>query len=115
MEIQTSNIILYCHKWHETVAFYRDRLGFPVHFSNEWFVEFALSSTARLSVANQEQSSIKSGEGKGITVSLEVNDIETVRAFMEKSGLAPTAMKEIWKSRLFYIYDPEGNRIEFWS
>jgi catechol 2,3-dioxygenase-like lactoylglutathione lyase family enzyme len=115
VNIKTSNIILYCNKWKDTVAFYRDVLKFPVHFSNEWFFEFYLSNTARLSVANEENTSIKSSEGKGITVSLEVDDIETVYSFMEGSELNPTPIKEIWESRLFYIYDPEGNRIEFWS
>jgi predicted enzyme related to lactoylglutathione lyase len=115
MNIKTSNIILYCNKWNETVAFYRDTLRFPIHFSNEWFVEFSLTDNVRLSIANEEKSSIKSCQGNGITISLEVEDIETMYSLMEESGLNPTAVKEIWKSRLFYIYDPEGNRIEFWS
>ncbi len=115
MEIQTSNIILYCSKWNETVAFYRDTLRFPIHFSNEWFVEFSLAGNARLSVADEKRSSIKSCQGNGITISLEVEDIETMYVFMKASGLKPSAIKEIWESRLFCIYDPEGNRIEFWS
>jgi hypothetical protein len=87
MNIKTSNIILYCKKWNETVTFYRDMLRFPIHFSNEWFVEFSLTGNARLSVANEERSSIKSCQGKGITISLEVEDIETMYSLMEVSGL----------------------------
>ena len=115
MEIKTSNIILYCHKWHDTVAFYRDTLRFPVNFSNEWFVEFQLTENARISVANESKSSIKSCQGKGITISLEVKDLEALHALLEKDRLKPTMVKEIWESKQFYIYDPEGNRIEFWS
>jgi catechol-2,3-dioxygenase len=115
VEIKTSNIILYCHKWHDTVAFYRDTLRFPVNFSNEWFVEFQLTENARISVANRSKSSIKSCQGKGITISLEVEDLEALHALMEKVRLKPTMVKEIWESKQFYIYDPEGNRIEFWS
>ena len=115
MEIKTSNIILYCYKWQDTVAFYRDSLRFPVNFSNEWFVEFQLTENARISVANESKSSIKSCQGKGITISLEVKDLEALHALMEKFRLKPTMVKEIWESKQFYIYDPEGNRIEFWS
>jgi predicted enzyme related to lactoylglutathione lyase len=115
VEIKTSNIILYCTKWYETVAFYRDTLKCPTLFSNEWFVEFSLTDTARLSVANEKKSTVKSCQGKGITICLQIEDIDVTHASMEASGLKPTMIKEIWKSRLFYIYDPEGNRIEFWS
>jgi len=68
-----------------------------------------------LSVADEERSSIKSCQGEGITISLQVEEIETMHSLMEESGLNPTTLKEVWKSRLFCIHDPEGNRIEFWS
>ena len=115
MNLKTSNTILYCKKWKDTVAFYKKALKLQVHFSNKWFVEFILTDKARLSVADEDKSSIKSSGGKGITISLEVDDIELMYSSMEESGLNPKPIKEIWKSRLFYIYDPEGNRIEFWS
>ena len=115
MEIKTSNTIIYCHKWHDTVAFYRDVLKLPITFSKEWFVEFQLTENARISVANESKSSIKSCNGSGITISLEVDDIESTHSLMKEAGFNPTAVKKIWESRLFYIFDPEGNRIEFWS
>ncbi len=115
MEIKTSNIILYCHKWHDTVAFYRDALKFPIKFSNEWFVEFHLNDAASLSVADEERSSIKSCNGKGFTISLKTDDITTVYSSMEKAELHPTPIKKIWGSKQFYICDPEGSRVEFWS
>jgi catechol 2,3-dioxygenase-like lactoylglutathione lyase family enzyme len=71
VNIKTSNIILYCKRWNDTVAFYRDTLKFPIHFSNEWFVEFTLADKARLSVANEEKTSIKSSGGNGITEQIE--------------------------------------------
>jgi hypothetical protein len=71
VNIKTSNIILYCKRWNDTVAFYRDTLKFPIHFSNEWFVEFTLAVKARLSVANEEKTSIKSSGGNGITEQIE--------------------------------------------
>lgn len=115
MKIKASNIILYCSKWEKTVSFYREVLKLEINFSNEWFVEFNLNDGARLSVANDEKTSVKSSGGKGITISLNVDDIKTVHFFMVESGLNPTPIKSLWKSGVFYIYDPEGNRIEFWS
>jgi len=112
---KTTNTILYCKKWQQTVAFYRDRLGLPVNFSNDWFVEFRLSEGARVSIADESRASIKSG-GAGLTLSLEVkeevNDIDSVRADI-KSGVAPTEISDHpWGARVFYLYAPEGHRIE---
>ena len=115
MKIKTSNIIIYCINWHDTVAFYRDTLGLPISLSKDWFVEFKLTDNSRLSVASEKKASIKSCSGQGITISLEIEDVEAAHTMMVKFGLSPTEVKNIWGSKPFYIYDPEGNRIEFWS
>ena len=115
MKIKAANTILYCKKWDETVAFYRDGLKLLVISSTDWFVEFKLNESARLSVANEIRASIKSGEGKGITISLQVADVEELRAQFVEAGFNPTPIKEIWGSKAIYIHDPEGNRLEFWS
>ena len=49
----TANTILYCQAWAATVAFYRDHLGLPMTHTSDWFVEFALTTTARLSIADE--------------------------------------------------------------
>ncbi|TKB24631.1 VOC family protein [Desulfopila sp. IMCC35006] len=115
MQIRTSNTILYCQKWTETVAFYRDVLKLDVHFANEWFVEFSINNCARLSIANEENATIKSCNGKGITVSFQVDDNQSMHNYLMESGVSPTPTKVLWGSTVFYIYDPEGNRIEIWS
>lgn len=115
MKIKSFNTIIYCKKWDQTVSFYKNELRLPITLSKEWFVEFQLTENARISVANESKSSIKSCQGKGITISLEVKDLEALHALLEKDRLKPTMVKEIWESKQFYIYDPEGNRIEFWS
>lgn len=115
MKINAVNTILYCRKWDETAAFYRDGLKLLVTSSTDWFVEFKLNESARLSVANETRASIKSGEGKGITISLQVTEIEETRAELIESGLNPGPIKEIWGSKAFYLHDPEGNRLEFWA
>ncbi|MBU4037645.1 MAG: VOC family protein, partial [Proteobacteria bacterium] len=47
---------------------------------------------------------------------LEVEDIEAVREDMVITGLEPTAIREhSWAARVFYLFDPEGHRIEIWQ
>ncbi|TKB06396.1 VOC family protein [Desulforhopalus sp. IMCC35007] len=115
MQIKTSNTILYCRKWKETVSFYRDVLKLDLHFVNDWFVEFSLNSGARLSIANEESASIKSCSGNGITICFQIDDIQIMHTCLMNLRVNPTQIKVIWGSKAFYVYDPEGNRIEFWS
>lgn len=113
---KTTNTILYCKKWTETVGFYRDRLELPVNFANEWFFEFCLTDGSRLSVADESRASVKSCGGMGITLALESDAIETVWTNLAESGLEPTEIKEHpWGGRVFYFWDPEGHRIEIWQ
>lgn len=115
MKIKTANTILYCENWEDTVSFYKSALQLPVVTSNDWFVEFRLNSTARLSIANETKTSIKSNYGKGITIGLQVENIEAVRLDLMKAGLSPLEIKEVWGAKAIYLHDPEGNRIEFWA
>lgn len=115
MQIETVNIILYCAKWDEMVTFYQTKLGLQVTTTTDWFVEFHLAGTSRLSVANETRTSIKSSEGKGITIGLQVPDAPAARDHFIRQGLNPTGIKEVWGAQVFYLFDPEGNRIELWS
>ena len=115
MKIKSTNTILYCKKWEETVEFYRSGVKLLVLSSNEWFVEFKLNQMSRLSVANEARTSIDSSGGKGITISLQVADIEQARVELIEAGVMATPIKEIWGAKVIYVYDPEGNRLEFWS
>jgi catechol 2,3-dioxygenase-like lactoylglutathione lyase family enzyme len=115
MKIKAVNTILYCKKWNETVDFYRDGLKLLELSSTDWFVEFKLNESARLSVANEARASVKSGDGKGLTLSLQVADIEEVRSELVGSGFNPTSIKEVWGTKTIYLHDPEGNRLEFWA
>ena len=116
MEFKTTNTILYCKKWEDTVRFYRDSLNLSVIFSTDWFVEFRTSTSSRLSVADETRSSITSSNGKGITLSLEVEDIDTTWERVNKAGLDPTAIKRHpWDALVFYLFDPEGHRVEIWQ
>ena len=115
MKIKSTNTILYCRNWQETVEFYRTGLKLLVLSSNEWFVEFKLNEMSWLSVANEARTSIDSSGGKGITVSLQVADIEQTRNELLEAGVTPTPIKDVWGAKAIYLHDPEGNRLEFWS
>jgi catechol 2,3-dioxygenase-like lactoylglutathione lyase family enzyme len=112
----STNTILYCKNWEQTVAFFRDHLKLPILFDTDWFVEFGLTSLSRLSIADEKRSSIKGCGGIGITLALEVSNIKAVWSHMEEMGLKPTQLrKHPWDARVFYIFDPEGHRIEIWQ
>jgi predicted enzyme related to lactoylglutathione lyase len=116
MDIRTANTILYCRKWDETVAFYKSQLKLEVTASLEWFVEFKLNETSRLSIANEARTSMDSNDGKGITIAMEVDDIAETYSVLKETGLHPTAIRDHpWGAKVLYIYDPEGNRLEFWT
>ena len=114
--LKTTNTILYCKEWDITVRFYRDGLQLPVLFSVDWFIEFGLTETSRLSIANEKHASIKSCGNGGITLTLQVQEIDAAREFAANMGLEPTEVKtHPWSTRLFHLFDPEGCRIEMWQ
>lgn len=114
--IQTANTILYCRAWGETVAFYRDQLELPVNFASDWFVEFILTESARLSIADERRATIKSSNGVGITLTFQVQDADALWMAFQEAGLQPTPCRtHAWGARTFYLRDPEGNRLELWS
>lgn len=115
MIIKTANTILYCKHWEESLVFYRDRLGFPITLSRPWFVEFMLNDSARLSIADEKRTHVSSAGGQGLTLSFEVHDIEEHHRQILRAGLSPGPIRDHpWDARVFYLNDPEGNRLEFW-
>ena len=114
--IITSNTILYCRKWVKTVRFYKDMLNLPISFSNDWFTEFHLGGNARLSIADETRSSHKNRDSRGITLALEVDNIDSVWTFINTRALNPTKItNHPWNARVFHLFDPEGHRIEVWE
>lgn len=116
LAIERANTIVYCSRWQECVGFYRQGLGLTVVFENDWFVEFALNSAASLSVADARRATVESAQGKGITVTLKVQDIQAARRTLAARGLDPGGVeKHPWGADVFYLWDPDGNRVEFWA
>ena len=116
LSIKRVNTILYCHNWHETVDFYQQALKLPVTFSNDWFVEFELGVGASLSVANEARSTIPSGRGSGITLTFQVDSADETWLMLRDIGLVLEPVQDHpWGARVFYLFDPEGHRLEIWS
>lgn len=109
------NTILYCDAFDATVCFYRSLLGLEVTFSNDWFFEFMLGDQTTLSIADAQRASIPSVDGKGMTLSLEVDDLDEVRSRLTGLGAEATPISKRFGSRVFDVHDPEGHRIEFWA
>lgn len=115
MAIKMVNTILYCTRWPETVAFYDKSLNLQRLATREWFIEFFLTDSARLSIADESRCSVKGAGGLGITISLAVDDLGAAHRKFQAKNLNPTPIKALWGAKVFYLYDPEGNRIEFWK
>ena len=116
MEIQRANIILYCSKWDETVDFYQNKLKLPVCVSLVWFIEFKINEMTCLSIADEKKTIMKSSRGKGHVITLKVEEIQKIYLELKNTGLNPSEIREhSWGAQVINIFDPEGNRIEFWS
>ena len=117
MKIRSSNTILYCRKWTETVRFYKEVMKFTECFSkDDWFIEFMIGETTNISLADASRCSVSAVQGQGVTLSFCVNDLLSVFMYFKELGLRHTEIvSKGWRAPYFYAFDPEGHRIEFWS
>lgn len=117
VKIRTSNTILYCRNWKETVRFYTEGMKFTECFAkDDWFIELKISADTNLSLADASRCTIAAGQGQGVTLSFGVDDLRAVFACFEELGRPHTEIvNRGWRAPYFYAFDPEGHRIEFWS
>jgi len=116
LSIKRVNTILYCRKWQETVHFYRQDLKLPVIFSTDWFIEFQFGAETCLSIADESRATVPSGRGAGITLACQVENADKAWLILRNIGLESEPVKDHpWGARVFYLYDPEGHRLEIWS
>ncbi len=113
--LQRTNTILYCRNWSQTVSFYRDIFNFPINHQTDWFVEFQLTDTSYLSIADVNRASIHSVDGQGITLAWQVSNIQEAHIALQKHHIEVTEIKKKWGALLFYLHDPEDHRIELWQ
>ncbi len=84
---KNANTILYCKKWQDTVDFYKNQLGLSITHDSDWFIEFKLTDTAHISVADERRASIKSSGGAGITLALQVESATRTWEYLRNNGL----------------------------
>ena len=113
--MRTSNTIIYCDEFDAVVGFYRDGLGLRTTMHRDWFVEFELHPGAHLSVADAARTTVTPGNGSGLTLSWRVDDIEAVRTRLSTSRIDVSPARTRWGARCIDVFDPAGNRIEFWA
>ncbi len=117
MKILAANTILYCRNWEQSRHFYRDVLKLDISFQkDEWFIEFSVNGAAHLSIADAKRCTIAPGDGVGITLSFFVQDLQAVHALFNGHNISTTEIRaQGWRAPYFYVHDPEGTRIEFWT
>ena len=115
MQITRSNTILYCSRWSDTVAFYRDVIGLDSTVHNDWFVEFDLHNDTHLSVADAAHTTVDPSHGAGLTLSWNVDDLDATCARLADRGVNVPAQIRRWGALAVFVRDPEGNRIELWE
>jgi catechol 2,3-dioxygenase-like lactoylglutathione lyase family enzyme len=118
IDVTRMNTILYTDRWSDTVRFYRDTLGLPAVFENDWFVELRVAPDTFVSVADSARTSIAAGAGAGLTLSWQVADVGQLgaaRARLIAAGVAVSDIQDRWGARVAYLVDPAGNRIELWA
>jgi len=115
LAIDRTNTVLYCDQWTETVAFYESVLGLPVAFHNDWFVEFELTSSSFLSIADASRATMAAVHGQGVTLTWHVPDLDHAHTQLQASGVEVTEIRTRWDANVLYCHDPEGHRIELWS
>jgi len=115
LSVERTNTVLYCRNWQETVEFYRSVLELPVNFVNEWFVEFTLTPTSFLGIADVTRSTMAAVGGQGVTITLKVADVVVARNALVDRGIDVTEVRRRWGADVAYLHDPEGHRLELWS
>ena len=67
-----------------------------------------------MSVADTSRAGVESARGKGITVTVRVEDIFAAYGTIMACGFSSGRVeKHAWGAHVFYLSDPNGNRIEF--
>ena len=117
IQVKSANTIIYCENWEKTRTFYSESLGLETRFKREdWFIEYIITDTACLSIADASKCTIKPSHGDGITLSFYVDNLNVLFDQFKEGQLNPTEIKAYsWRAPYFYIHDPENTRIEFWA
>ena len=115
-ECRRLNTLVYADRFAASVSFYRDGLGLPARFANAWFVEFQVNAAACVSVVEKASTRMRGTASVPQTITFEVADLDAVSQALASRGLTPgETRRHGFGARVFYLRDPEGNRLEFWT
>lgn len=109
-------IRVFTQKWEESLAFYRDVIGFPVTFSDAdmGWAQFDLQTAGigleRLAPDDDEAADLV---GRFVGASIEVENIDAVYAELTAKGVSFLGAPEQqpWGGKLAHFRDPDGNVI----
>lgn len=114
MKFRLYAIRVFCFDWTETLAFYRDQVGFEVFYADEaqGWAQFDLGDVylglERLSRDDPEASTLV---GRFVGTSVQVENIHEVVATLKSRGVPFSGEPEVqpWGGVLAHIQDPAGN------
>jgi len=117
------HVALKVHDLERSLAFYRDKLGFPEMMRMDhpeggvWLVYLRVTDSQFIEIFPGAENERSPGwNGNAIThVCLEVDDLDAVVDQVEKAGIKLLIEKKTAAdgNRQAWIEDPDGNRIEF--
>ncbi len=116
VSLVTAGTVLYCRRWGDCVAFYRDTLGFPVVWENDLFVEVAVTATARLGLIDVSRTKKQVTPSDAIVLSFRVPNVrETYRVLRRTIPELTPPTVHPWGVPYFELRDPDGRVVEFWE
>ena len=96
-------------KMEASKKFYKEFLGLKLVMDMEWILTFASPSneTAQISIVKKDKPNV---EGSDITISIEVNDIDTLykKAVAMDYKIPYPITNEPWGVRRFFVKDPNN-------
>lgn len=107
---------VFCTKWNEALAFYRDKVGLPVYFESEeqGWAQFDLGGVyLGLERCDRDDPETRDLVGRFVGTSIMVDDIDAVYAQLTDRGvefLGPPE-RQSWGGVLLHLKDPDGNVI----
>ncbi len=109
-------IRVFTQKWEESLAFYRDVIGFPVTFADAemGWAQFDLQTAGiGLERLDPDDEEAKELVGRFVGTSIEVEDIDAVYTDLIAKGVPFLGKPEAqpWGGKLAHFKDPDGNVI----
>jgi catechol 2,3-dioxygenase-like lactoylglutathione lyase family enzyme len=115
-------VVLFVEDFERLVAFYADKVGFPVRLRAEGYVEFAIEGAKFALLARSRVSQVTGDAHAGRpapgahegAVTILVEDVDRVHRELSARGVPflGTPQNRSWGQRSVLFHDPEGHLIE---